>query len=232
MAILNRNIFKEFTSDLTEVNINCKTERAAMDLLNFLGENGFKWAVTGSDFETLNNTYWNAYKGKTFYNVNRLNKRVSWGLMDDFEKTYYEWKPDKTITRENLTWDIFASENIAIHCKTQQEVAEFLCWINQNKEIEINNLLEACYLGWKDYKERICFEFISYREELGYSSCGFFKSNEFEVIEWSVSKNIFEISGTINTDLSLRDFYEKFIDFIESQNSSFGGNINDITKEG
>lgn len=40
MAILNRNIFKEFTSDLTEVNINCKTERAAMDLLNFLGENG------------------------------------------------------------------------------------------------------------------------------------------------------------------------------------------------
>lgn len=103
MAILNRNIFKEFTSDLTEVNINCKTERAAMDLLNFLGENGFKWAVTGNDFKVSNSTYWDTYKGKTFYNVNRLNKRVSWGLVDDFEKTYYEWRPDKTITKENLT---------------------------------------------------------------------------------------------------------------------------------
>lgn len=227
MAILNRNIFKEFTSDLTEVNINCKTERAAIDLLNFLGENGFKWAVTGNDFKVSNSTYWDTYKGKTFYNVNRLNKRVSWGLIDDFEKTYYEWKLMKKLTKEDLNWDTFKSEKIAVHCKTQQEVAEFLCWINQIKEIEINNLLEACYLGWKDYKERVCFEFISYREELGYSSCGFYKSNGFEVIEWINPKNIFEISGTINTDLSLRDFYEKFIDFIESQNSSFGGTISE-----
>ena len=227
MAILNRNIFKEFTSDLTEVNINCKTERAAMDLLNFLGENGFKWAVTGNDFKVSNSTYWDTYKEKTFYNVNRLNKRVSWGLMDDFEKTYYEWKLMKKLTKEDLNWDTFKSEKIAVHCKTQQEVAEFLCWINQIKEIEINNLLETCYLGWKDYKERVCFEFISYREELGYSSCGFYKSNGFAVIEWINPKNIFEISGTINTDLSLRDFYEKFIDFIESQNSSFGGTISE-----
>ena len=65
MAILNRNIFKEFTSDLTEVNINCKTERAAMDLLNFLGENGFKWAVTGHDFNVSNSNYWDNAAGKT-----------------------------------------------------------------------------------------------------------------------------------------------------------------------
>ena len=228
MAILNRNIFKEFTSDLTEVNINCKTERAAKDLLNFLGGNGFKWAVSGG---ILNGTYWNTYKEKTFYNINKIYKTVSWGLTDDFKETYYEWKLMKKLTKEDLNWDMFKSEKIAVHCKTQQEVAEFLCWINQNKEIEINNLLEACYLGWKDYEERVCFEFISHREELGFSSCGFFKSNGFEVIEWSVSKNILEISGTINTDLSLRDFYEKFIDFMESQNSSFGGSINDVTKE-
>lgn len=232
MAILNRNTFKEFTSDLTEVNISCKTERAAMDLLNFLGENGFKWAISGDSLKLLNGTHWNAYKEKTFYNINKMHKTVIWGLIDDFEKTYYEWKLMKRLTKEDLNWDTFKSGKIAVHCKTQQEVAEFLCWINQNKKIEINNLLEACYLGWKNYKERVCFEFISYKEELGFVSCGFYKSNGFKLIEWNTPKNMLEISGTINTDLSLRDFYEKFIDFIESQNSSFGGNINDVTKEG
>lgn len=230
MEILNRNIFRNVTEGLDEVCINCKTERAAKDLLNYLAEKNFKWK-NDWNLKSLGKTYWNKYEEKTFYRVSFSDRVLTWGLMDRFEETYYEWKPIGNLTKEDLNWDTFKSEKIAVHCKTQQEVAEFLCWINQNKEIEINNLLEACYLGWKDYKERICFEFISHREELGYSSCGFFKSNEFEVIEWSVSKNIFEISGTINTDLSLKDFYEKFIDFIESQNSSFGGNINDVTKE-
>jgi hypothetical protein len=231
MAILNRNIFKEFTGDLTEVNINCKTEREAMDLLNFLGENGFKWAVTGNDFETLNNTYWNTYKGKTFYNVNRLNKRVSWGLMDDFEKTYYEWRPDKAITRKNLTWDIFVSESVAIHCKTQSEIEEFLAWVLKVRDQKTGKLISSCYFGWRDYNDKVCFEYIKERQNIEYSSKGFYQSEGFTIVEWINPKNMLEISGTINTDLSLRDFYEKFIDFIESQDSSFGGSINDVTKE-
>lgn len=227
MAILNRNIFKEFTSDLTEVNINCKTERAAMDLLNFLGENGFKWAVTGNDFKVSNSTYWDTYKGKTFYNVNRLNKRVSWGLIDDFEKTYYEWRPDKTITRENLTWDIFVSESIAIHCKTQSEIEEFLAWVLKVRDQKTEKLIGSCYFGWRDYNDRVCFEYVKEEQNIAYSSKGFYQSEGFTIVEWINPKNIFEISGTINTDLSLRDFYEKFIDFIESQNSSFGGTISE-----
>ncbi len=45
------------------------------------------------------------------------------------------------------------------------------------------------------------------------------KSRKFEI----------RIEGVINTDLTEDDLYAVFIDFIEKQNSFFGGMIEDIT---
>lgn len=122
---------------------------------------------------------------------------------------------------------MFVSESIAIHCKTQSEIEEFLAWVLKVRDQKTEKLISSCHFGWRDYADRVCFEYINDGQNIEYSSKGFYQSEGFTIIEWTNPKNMFEISGTINTDLSLRDFYEKFINFIESQNSSFGGTISE-----
>lgn len=232
MKIWNRN-----TIDLEEfrkpkVVIHCDTEEKANDLLDYLNEEGVKWNSGKKLMEY--NSYIN-YKEFTCYNY-------EFGCLSYSDIYFYktlgyeiiEWEivdnnsevesMKCNIQKNNITWDAFMIEDIVIHCKTEKETEELLCWILQNKKEMLQSPISSFADGWYSYKGDVCFEFDLEDSMICYGDKKFYNNQHYKILEWS-GKNLYEINGTIETDMDIDELNDKFIDFIESINGEFAGGI-------
>lgn len=224
MKIWNRNTIdlKEYLEK--DIAIHCDTEEKSDDLLECLDEKGIKWA-SGSRLTEKN--YYCCYEELTCYNYHKFGE-ISCSDTKMYESNRYdivEWEiVDKKQQKNNISWDKFVNENIAIHCKSEKETEELLCWILQNKkEMSVSPII-AFANGWKEYRGDICFEFGSNNNAIYYADKKFYNSQHCEVVEWN-NKNIYTINGTIEVDIDIDTLNDKFIEFIESINGEFGGGI-------
>ena len=166
MKIWNRNTIdlKEYLEK--DIAIHCDTEEKSDDLLECLDEKGIKWA-SGSRLTEKN--YYCCYEELTCYNYHKFGE-ISCSDTKMYERNRYdivEWEiVDKKQQKNNISWDKFVNENIAIHCKSEKETEELLCWILQNKkEMSVSPII-AFANGWKEYRGDICFEFGSNKVNL------------------------------------------------------------------
>lgn len=128
------------------------------------------------------------------------------------------------IQNNNITWNAFMIEDIVIHCKTEKETEELLCWILQNKNEMLRSPISSFADGWYTYKSDVCFEFDLKDNMICYGNKKFYNSESYKILEWS-GKNLYEINGTIEIDMDIDELNDKFIDFIESINGEFAGGI-------
>nr|DAQ39478.1 MAG TPA: hypothetical protein [Caudoviricetes sp.] len=206
-----------------DIVIHCDNEEKSNDLLEYLDKQGIKWA-SGSRLTEKN--YYCIYEGVICYNYEF--DGISCSDTHMYESNGYDivkWEiVDKNQQKNNISWDKFVNENVVIHCKSEKETEELLCWILQNKkEMSISPII-AFANGWKEYRGDICFEFSSNNNAIYYADKKFYNSQHCEVVEWN-NKNIYTINGTIEVDIDIDTLNDKFIEFIESINGEFGGGI-------
>lgn len=227
MRTWNRNTIdlKEFRE--SNIAIHCDTEEKADDLLKYLNEQEIIWC---SGEELKYNNYF-CYKELTCYKLNHTG--LSYSDIDWWKSNYYdiiEWKiidenqQYHNIRKNNITWDAFMIEDIVIHCKTEKETEELLCWILQNKKEMLRSPISSFADGWYSYKGDVCFEFDLEDSMICYGDKKFYNNQHYKILEWS-GKNLYEINGTIETDMDIDELNDKFIDFIESINCEFAGGI-------
>lgn len=232
MRIINENTFDIKKFKESKLGVNCKTREDAVMFLEMLNNDyDINWD-TNRNFSVKNKdgeyyTYWD----------------------DMFEETVYRWHKDQILTYDNvkyveglkieivefqslnnseveemlntkINWKDFINGEFVIHCKSESEINELLQWIYKNAEDEIKNSpLVTLSEGWLKWQTNVCY----------YIDCGYIsycdKSNcDDIVLEWS-GKNLYEINGTIETDMDIDELNDKFIEFIESINGEFGGGI-------
>ena len=233
MRIINENTFDIKKFKESKLGINCKTREDAVMFLEMLNADfDINWD-TNRNFSVKNKdgeyyTYWD----------------------DMFEETVYRWHKDQILTYDNvkyveglkieiaefqslnnneveemlntkINWKDFINGEFAIHCKRESEVNELLqCIYKFDEENEIKNSpLVTLSEGWLKWQTNVCY----------YIDCGYIsycdKSNcDDIVLEWS-GKNLYEINGTIETDMDIDELNDKFIEFIESINGEFAGGI-------
>lgn len=226
MKIWNRNTIdlKEYLEK--DIVIHCDTEEKSDDLLECLDEKGIKWA-SGSRLTEKN--YYCCYEELTCYNYHKFGE-ISCSDTKMYESNGYdivEWEiVDKKQQKNNISWDKFVNENIAIHCKSEKETEELLCWILQNKKEMLISPIIVFANGWKEYKGDVCFNFSSKASasRIYYADKEFYIEQHYEVVEWN-NKKIYTINGTIEVDIDIDTLNDKFIEFIESINGEFGGGI-------
>ena len=232
MRIINENTFDIKKFKESKLGVNCKTREDAVMFLEMLNADfDINWD-TNRNFSVKNKdgeyyTYWD----------------------DMFEETVYRWHKDQILTYDNvkyveglkieivefqslnnseveemlntkINWKDFINGEFVIHCKSESEINELLQWIYKNAEDEIKNSpLVTLSEGWLKWQTNVCY----------YIDCGYIsycdKSNcDDIVLEWS-GKNLYEINGTIETDMDIDELNDKFIEFIESINGEFAGGI-------
>lgn len=233
MRIINENTFDIKKFKESKLGVNCKTREDAVMFLEMLNNDyDINWD-TNRNFSVKNKdgeyyTYWD----------------------DMFEETVYRWHKDQILTYDNvkyveglkieivefqslnnseveemlntkINWKDFINGEFAIHCKRESEVNELLqCIYKFDEENEIKNSpLVTLSEGWLKWQTNVCY----------YIDCGYIsycdKSNcDDIVLEWS-GKNLYEINGTIETDMDIDELNDKFIEFIESINGEFAGGI-------
>lgn len=232
MRIINENTFDIKKFKESKLGVNCKTREDAVMFLEMLNNDyDINWD-TNRNFSVKNKdgeyyTYWD----------------------DMFEETVYRWHKDQILTYDNvkyveglkieivefqslnnseveemlntkINWKDFINGEFVIHCKSESEINELLQWIYKNAEDEIKNSpLVTLSEGWLKWQTNVCY----------YIDCGYIsycdKSNcDDIVLEWS-GKNLYEINGTIETDMDIDELNDKFIEFIESINGEFAGGI-------
>lgn len=222
MKTWNRNTIdlKEFRK--SNIVIHCDTEEKANDLLKYLNSKGIEWC-SGEKLK-YNNYFW--YKELTCYRLNHTG--LSYSDIDWYKSNYHdivEWKIINENQQENnITWDAFVIEDIVIHCKTEKETEELLYWILQNKKEMLQSPISSFADGWYSYKSDVCFEFDLEDNMICYGNKKFYNSKSYKILEWD-GKNLYEINGTIETDMDIDELNDKFINFIESINGEFAGGI-------
>lgn len=200
--------------------IHCNTEEKARKLLNYLDK---EHCITWS--HRLNNKYtaWKTFHEKTCYSYD-----ASDGTLRFCNYEYY--KKNGTIIYEfefqyPLTWIDFKLDNIVIHCKTDSQVNELSQWIYSNKDEEFAKEPLLCLAeGWNRYHNEVCYNYNLSEKKIKFGTENTYLYKNYEVVEWD-GKNLYEINGTIETDMDIDELNDKFINFIESINGEFAGGI-------
>lgn len=234
MRIINENTFDIKKFKESKLGVNCKTEVDAKMFLEMLNNDyDINWD-TNRKFSMKNkkgkfDTYWDYLFEKTAYRWHE--NQV---LVYDNTKYMFERKIEivefQSLNNNNkveemlntkINWKDFINGEFAIHCKRESEVNELLQWIYKfdvKDEIK-NSPFITLGEGWGTWKEDICYYIncgcISYCEK---SDC------DDIVLEWN-NKYEYHIDGVIETELSEDEFNDKFIEFLESINSEFGGGL-------
>jgi len=84
-----------------------------------------------------------------------------------------------------FNWEEFkASNNIAVHCKTEEEAIDF-CRRAEKEEFKWQF---SCEVGlktkYKEYKERMCYRCVSHKD-LNYGTINYYKEKGYTILEWS-----------------------------------------------
>lgn len=210
-----------------EFAIHCKRESEVNELLQWIYKFNTKNEIVNSPLAILGEGLGTEREDICYY--------VYYGYIKYCEKSYcngtilewnnkYEYQQKNNIRKNNITWDAFMIEDIVIHCKTEKETEELLCWILQNKKEMLKSPISSFADGWYSYKGDVCFEFDLEDSMICYGNKKFYNSKSYKILEWS-GKKLYEVNGTIETELSEDEFNDKFIEFIESINAEFGGGI-------
>ena len=200
--------------------IHCNTEEKARELLNYLDK---EHCITWSHRLNNKDTAWKTFHKKTCYSYD-----TSDGTLGFCNYEYY--KKNGTIIYEfefqyPLTWIDFKLDNIVIHCKTDSQVNELSQWIYSNKDEEFTKEPLLCLAeGWNRYHNEVCYNYNLSEKKINFGTEDTYVYKNYEVIEWD-GKKLYEINGTIETDMDIDELNDKFIDFIESINGEFAGGI-------
>lgn len=245
MRIINENTFDINKFRESKLAVNCKTKEDAMMFLEMLNADfDINWD-TNRKFSVKNkegkfDTYWKLSFDKTVYRWHKSQMLLvdSIKYIEGLELEIVEFKSLNNkkhnnnevgnmkcnIQKNNITWDAFMIEDIVIHCKTEKETEELLCWILQNKKEMLQSPISSFADGWYSYKGDVCFEFDLEDSMICYGDKKFYNNQHYKILEWS-GKNLYEINGTIETDMDIDELNNKFIDFIESINGEFAGGV-------
>lgn len=235
MKIINENSFDINAFRESKLAVNCKTKEDATIFLEMLNNNyDINWGINRtSSYKNKDGkyyTYWNYLFEQTVYRWHEDqiliydNVKYVEGLKIELVEFKSLNNKEYNIRKNNITWDAFMIEDIVIHCKTEKETEELLYWILQNKKEMLQSPISSFADGWYSYKSDVCFEFDLEDNMICYGNKKFYNSKSYKILEWS-GKKLYEINGTIETDMNIDELNDKFIEFIESINGEFAGGI-------
>lgn len=237
MRIINENTFNINKFKESKLGVNCKTKEDAEMFLEMLNNDyDINWdtnrTTSYKNKDGKYDTYWDKASEKTFYRWHECQVLVHDNIQyfpigrieivefQSLNNKKYNNSEVENMLNAKIHWKDFVNEEFVIHCKSESEINELLQWIYKNAEDEIKNSpLVTLSEGWLKWQTNVCY----------YIDCGYIsycdKSNcDDIVLEWS-GKNLYEINGTIETDMDIDELNDKFIEFIESINGEFAGGI-------
>lgn len=194
MRTWNRNTIDLEKYKNESIVIHCDTEEKANDLLKYLDEQGIKWS---SGLKLAENNYYCIHKEFTCYNYEEFGclsfSSTDWYIGAEYNIVEWEIVDENqqrnNIQKNNITWDAFMIEDIVIHCKTEKETEELLCWILQNKKEMLRSPISSFADGWYSYKGDVCFEFDLEDSMICYGDKKFYNNQHYKILEWS-GKNL------------------------------------------
>ena len=233
MRIINENNNSEVESMKCNINnfdierfktgnyaIHCNTEEKARELLNYLDK---EHCITWSHRLNKKDTAWKTFNEKTCFSYDTSDGTLGFCNYEYYKKNgiiIYEFE-----FQYPLTWIDFKLDNIVIHCKTDSQVNELSQWIYSNKDEEFAKEPLLCLAeGWNRYHNEVCYNYNLSEKKINFGTENTYLYKNYEVIEWD-GKNLYEINGTIETDMDIDELNDKFIEFIESINGEFAGGI-------
>ncbi len=230
MKTWNRNTIDLEKYENKSIVIHCDTEEKANDLLKYLDEQGIKWR---GGLKLAENNYYGIYKEFTCYNYEEFGclsfSPTDWYI--DAKYNIVEWEivdenqQGNNILNIKINWEDFINGEFVIHCKTDSQVNELSQWIYSNKDEEFTKEPLLCLAeGWNRYHNEVCYNYNLSEKKINFGTENTYLYKNYEAIEWD-GKNLYEINGTIETDMDIDELNDKFIDFIESINGEFAGGI-------
>jgi len=174
--------WEEFKNRDNYIAVHCKTEEEADDFCKQMHKHDMIWSRSPWEINIsyLEETYWKVHKAETTYSNN--------GAFAS--KTYYE-NENYTILEwsdymKEFNWEEFKDKNnqIAIHCKTEEEADDFCKQIHKHgmKWCDGDSYLNKT--NWETYKTE-----TMYSNKGAFSSKTYYKNEGYTILEWSYYMN-------------------------------------------